>query len=410
MLIIKKIKTWFKWEHEKKDENILSIHELEHWFNKNIAQVKKIIAEKSDEICPRLSALLHQLEEEIKKLEQVNINEKKEYEQVKQITALGRRDYILELRKLIRQLKEKKDIPYINQEIDQFAQFSAKSRSKATYLIGKEVEDITFTLIKIRSLENDFLKNNEELIEKYNTLKIAYTKSIERDSAPERKKHIQTQIGNIEQLIKEKEKRAVDLLHNIQKISESDEAIEKEALLHQKKSTEESLQALALEIKSLIDKRLLEKYLYLEQDKSHVRFIQSYIENPVHALISDEDLFIIQLLEKIKEKIKRNEIKLKDPHKILEKLRVNKETLLHKKNKVISMDEKIKTLDKQINNLSLDITPLENEMSCIKKEIGEDKKLLEKLLRKEEKMEHEIQQITLELAAELKKHGVHLLF
>ena len=74
------------------------------------------------------------------------------------------------------------------------------------------------------------------------------------------------------------------------------------------------------------------------------------------------------------------------------------------------MDEKIKTLDKQINNLPLDIIPLENEMSCIKKEIEEDKKLLEKLLRKEEKMEHEIQQITLELAAELKKHGVHLLF
>src|SRR3989344_1751416 len=217
MGIIEKIKSWFKEEPQKKHEENLSINDLENWIKKSLENVEKNLKDKSEDVYKNLLLILHEL-------------------------------------------KEKRAIPYINQEIEKFTQYSAKSRYKATYLIGKEIEEIISAISKIRFLENDFLKNNLELIQKYNSLKIIHTRNIERKSTYKIKNDIQTQIDKIENTIQDKKKKIDYIVKKIQDVKESFKAKEKKELTNQKELTEESIKSLELDFKSLIDRRILEKY------------------------------------------------------------------------------------------------------------------------------------------------------
>lgn len=410
MGIIEKIKLWFRKELPKKDEENLSIHELENWIKKSLESIEKVLKDKSENVYKNLLLLLEELEEKIKILEKINIKEKKEHERIKQITELGREDYIRELNKLISNLKEKITIPYINQEIEKFTQLSAKGRYKATYLIGKEIEEIISTISRIRSLENDFLKNNLELIQKYNSLKILHTKNIERNSTYKTKNYIQAQIDKEEHIIQDKEKKIDYLREKIQEMKESSKAKEKEELTNQKKLVEESIKSLELEFKSLIDRRILEKYSYIESSKAYKKILQSYIENPIDALVKDEDIIISELMKKIKEKIERDEIKLKDSQKAIEKIKDKKKIFSEYKDKIINLYRSINELEEKIKNLNIDTIPLENEISSIEKNKEEDVKLLKVLLKKQEKIDMDINKINSKLLEELKIQGVNIVF
>ena len=410
MGIIEKIKSWFKEEPQKKHEENLSISDLENWIKKSLENIEENLKDKSENVYKNLLLLLEELEEKIKILEKVNINEKKEHERVKQITELGRKDYILELNKLIHGLKEKRAIPYINQEIEKFTQYSAKGRYKATYLIGKEIEEIISAISRIRFLENDFLKNNLELIQKYNSLKIIHTRNIERKSTYKIKNDIQTQIDKIEHTIQDKEKKIDYIVKKIQEVKESSKAKEKKELTNQKELTEESIKSLELDFKSLIDRRILEKYSYIEHDKEYKKILQSYIENPIEALIKDENIMIAELMKRIKEKIENNEIKVKDFQKAIEKIKDEKEIFLDYKNKIIRLYKNIKELEEKIKNIDVNTNHLENEISSIEKNREEDIKLLNTLSRKQEKIDIDINKENSELLEELKSQGINIIF
>src|SRR3989344_3707111 len=381
MGIIEKIKSWFKEEPQKKHEENLSISDLENWIKKSLENIEENLKDKSENVYKTLLLILEELEEKIKILEKVNINEKKEHEKVKQITELGRKDYILELNKLIHDLKEKRAIPYINQEIEKFTQYSAKARYKATYLIGKEIEEIISAISRIRFLENDFLKNNLELIQKYNSLKIIHTRNIERKSTYKIKNDIQTQIDKIEHTIQDKEKKIDYIVKKIQEVKESSKAKEKKELTNQKELAEE-----------------------------YKKILQSYIENPIEALIKDENIMIVELMKRIKEKIENNEIKVKDFQKAIEKIKDEKEIFLDYKNKIILLYKDIKELEEKIKNSDVNTSHLENEIYSIEKNREEDIKLLNTLSRKQEKIDIDINKENSELLDELKSQGINIVF
>jgi len=409
MNIIEKIKEIFKSKSEEKKEEDISIQGLENWLHKNLENTEKNLKERSEELYKNLLEMLEKLEDEIKILEKFDISKRKEHEKIKQITELGKKEYIQTLNKLIKKLRERRNIPYIAQEIKAFAQSSAKSHFKATQLIGKEVENITNTIARIRLLENDFLKENHELIQKNNVLKNIIIKNIQIKSAYEKKENIEKQKEQIEKSVQEKEKKIKDLEIKIKKIKEGPEAKEKYKLINEKKSTEDSLKSLEHEIKLLVDRRILEKYLYVEQDKANCKLTQAYLENPIETLISDEDFLILKLLQNAKEKIENGEIKLKDPRKAIGKIIPDKDVFLNYKNRIINIKEKIKYLEGKIENTSIDFSHLESEKLVFEKNIEENKGLMGNLLKKHNGLENEINKRNSELIEELKNQRANLI-
>ena len=142
MKLLQKLKSLFKSEEKLGEIIKISLNEIEDYLTKKYNKNSLLLAEKTNNIHSQLFSLIEKLEEQTKILENLNLKDKKAEERLKQITELGRKEYVQSIGKLIPRLKEKIPLPYISNEIDNFAKLSAKSYHKTTILIGKEIENI----------------------------------------------------------------------------------------------------------------------------------------------------------------------------------------------------------------------------------------------------------------------------
>ncbi len=410
MGIINKIKEFLKQEKkEESEQKELQLQELENWLNERNTFIEKELKEKSKNIQNQITILIEKLEEETKILEKLDLKEKREGERIKQITELGKKDYIQAVEKLIQSLKDKKEIFNIPYEINKFAVSSAKSHYKATHLIGKEIENITNTIKEIRKLNENFLKENLELIKSSNLIKFLINTNLEMKRSKDSKHEIEEQIENIKKLIIKNQKEIDELEKEIKKMKESIEAKKREELVKEKIGIERDLKNLESKIKEIIDKRVLEKYLYLEKDKTKSNITQGYINDPITAILSDENLTFVEITKKIKEKITNKEILIKDSSKIVEKISLNKEILLQYKNNLLKMQKQIKDLEKEINKIQLKTPELENEKLRTEAKLEENNNHLEILLKKQEKIDSKIKEIFSNMASALMQQNVKLI-
>ncbi len=410
MTFIQKVKEFFKKEKiEEKQLEQIELDNLSSWLTEKNNEIKKSLAEKTNISQSDLLILLNRLKEEIKALENVNINEKKEHERIKQITELGRKEYAQYLEKLIKKLEQKESQPYISQEINKFSQLSAKSHFKATQLIGKEIENIENTITEIRRLETNYLNKNSWLINKNNLLKLLIEKDNEIKSQEKNKLKIEAEINNIKKIQREYEKNLKDTEKQLQEIKESPEAKEKESIIKKKQEREDSLRALEFEIKTLIDKRIIEKYLHIEKDKQVSKIAETYLNNPIEYLLIDKELKIIPLIEKIKQKIEQNLIPIKDYKKAITKLSINEETFHDYKNNYLSLIKEIKEFEEKVLNIKVDVSHLEKEKQIYKYQLDDTQKNLDALVKKQEKLQSQINKLNISIKEELKQNGIILI-
>ena len=410
MGIIEKIKELFQQEKPEKPENKeLRISELESWLKEKKEENEKYLEEKTNYLYNELFLLLKKLEEEIEILEKIDLKNRKELEKIKQITEIGKRDYLQTVKNLIESLKEKKQIPYIGTEIDKFALYSAKSHSKATLLIGKEIEVMTNTITAIRKLENDFIKNNKESIKNINQLKSLIENVKEINNNEEIKKRIKKEMESVKEEIKGYENKFNEIEIEIKEIKESPEFKKKEDLISAMRYKEEALKNLESNIKTIIDKRILEKYLYIEQDKKNSKNIQKYIDDPIKAILLDYEFEILSILEDIKQKIKNKTITPKSPEKVIARMSIGKENLLEYKNRIIKITEEIENLEKQTDIIKIKTPELKNEKIIIENKLEENKNLLEALSKKNEKIQYALNEKLPELNSKLIEQNIKLI-
>ncbi len=409
MTFIQKVKEFFKKEkiEEKRPEQI-ELANLSSWLTEKNNENEKILAEKTNILQSDLSVLLNRLKEEIKALDNVNINKRKEHERIKQITELGRKEYIQYLERLIKKLEQKEPWPYISQEIDKFSQLSAKSHFKATQLIGKEIENIENTIIEIRKLETNYLNKNSWLINKNNLFKSLIEKDNEIKNQEKNKSKIETEIDSIKKFQKEYEKNLKDTEKQFQEIKESPEAKEKESFIKKKQEREDSLRALEFEIKTLIDKKIIEKYLHIEKDKEISKIAETYLNNPIEYLLTNKELKIISIIEKIKQKIEQNLISLKDYEKTITKLSINEKTFHDYKNNYLSLINEIKELEEKILNIKVDTAYLEKEKQILRYKLEDTQRNLNTLAKKQEKLQNQLDGLIYSLTEQLQKEVIIL--
>ena len=371
-------------------------------MNKKTKEIESLLEQKTNIFSNEIDIILNNLEENIKSLDAVDLSKRKVEEKLKQITDSGRKDYIVATQKLIEKLKDKKKEQirafYIINELNNFIKSSGKSHFKATQLIGKEMENTTNSIIKIKELANNFMKENSNLIESHNKIKALQIKNQNKKQNSEKKRSIEKEIKEIELNNIEKEKNILNISKKIQEIKESNEYREKESLLNEKKEKEISLKIIESEIKSLIDRKILERYIYIEQDKENKKFAQEYIENPLASFLSDSKLKILNILEDAKNKIKNKEILIKEPSKAIEKASIEKDILLTLKKDIVAKNKEIKNLNEQINNIGIDINEFIKEKERIEAFILQNKTQREILTKKQDKIDKIISNLNSELS------------
>ena len=404
MSLINRIKEFFKSKENKSIEASITcqITDIDSFLNKKTKEIESLLEQKTNIFSNEIDIILNNLEENIKSLDAVDLSKRKVEEKLKQITDSGRKDYIVATQKLIEKIKDEKKEQirafYIINELNNFIKSSGKSHFKATQLIGKEMENTTNSIIKIKSLSANFMKENSNLIESHNKIKALQIKNQNKKQNGEKKRSIEKEIKEIELNNIEKERDILNISKKIQEIKESNEYREKESLLNEKKEKEISLKIIESEIKSLIDRKILERYIYIEQDKENKKFAQEYIENPLASFLSDSKLKILNILEDTKNKIKNKEILIKEPSKAIEKASIEKDILLTLKKDIVAKNKEIKNLNEQINNIYININEFIKEKERIESFILQNKTQIETLAKKQDKIDKIISNLNSELS------------
>ena len=408
MSFLNKIRRLFQ-EEEKQTKKIdeISLEEIPLLLNKKDKEIEKTMQEETDKLYNEIQILVNKLEEDTDSLSKLDLSKRKAEEGYKNITEVGRKDYLIVLQNLIENLRKKKtgreQIVHITYELNNFVKNSAKSDFKATFLIGKEIETIKQDITKIIKLQESFMNENSQTLEKEKTIK-SLTKDYKQiQEYNESKLKINEEINKIKHQKEVDEKRLKEIETKIQLIMKSENYKEQVRLFDEKNTKKAELKSIELKLRALFDSRILEKYLYLETDKDKIKLAKKYLEDPSQAIMSDPELKILKTIEEIKEKIRRKIISLKEPRKTLEKLNIERESLHKFKKEFLKINGEIKEIEDKIAKIKTNIDELIREGASIETNISNDKKHIEAMNKKKEELEKTIENLNKELINSIKE-------
>jgi len=337
MGILDRIKSIFVSEKDEETrENPLEeadLTDVDAFLDKKNDEIGNLLKERKNILFIKLSPLLERFNEDILRLDSVNVDKIKSDERLRKVTKEGKENYIVSLNQFLEYLKnlldknEEYEIGDINRKLDAFSRNSFKSYHKATVLIGKEIEKIKDDIIKIKRFESDFMKDNSELIKKGKHMRDLIEMNADKKDKEKSKNELSGAIRKIEQVYGSNKKELLDIEEKISKIEKGFEYQERERLTREKKEKEDFLKEAENDVKALFDRRILEKYVHSNREDIYAKIAQEYIEDPNKAMLLDEEMKIFNVLDYIREKIRSKELMVKESDKALEKIGTEIKTL-----------------------------------------------------------------------------------
>lgn len=383
--MFKKLLDLFK----KKQELELSIDELEQWLRTKKISITESLEPVCKELLGSLNEYLDELKDNIDKLQKAEIKDKDKIEQRIVTIVLGnRKSFINQTRFFINRIclpsyeNVKLVIEFSNklkQELDSFAKTTHKSFYAAQHLFYKEAENIKKSIKKISKINDNFDK-------KIKKSKIIYFKDVENNvnllkSSVNSKYSL---LKSLNQLKIRLEKVKEDKESYEEKIKEIKISPNYKYFLEEK----EKLSKLENEIKKLklklehnfaVIEYALKKYTKIADEE--FKLIYGYQVNAFDTLLEDKEFKILEILQKITQKILSNEIVLKDS----KKQKILAEINLINRNYLGEIIKEYRELEKDRKQLSKEI----NENKTIN-EINETKEQIISLDKEFEKTGQDI--------------------
>ena len=266
---------WFKKKEvvEVKAEKI-ALDGIGSWFSNKKVDIENKEREFLKLVQERTNQLIKELEEDISILKRVNVNNKKAEEKVKLIVKENLKNYIEHLERLKDKLKEtkadKQIIEQINLIFQDFEKKSKMSFEKATFLIGKEIENVKDSVRNFfRDLEK-VIKENKELINKSKTFssiemkigKLEEIKKIKEESEKLIKEH-DNKIGGLKEKIKIKERE-------MDEIKSSGKFIEQERKEEEREKKKQEREKEISKLREFIDFKALASFFHSFQKEMAV--------------------------------------------------------------------------------------------------------------------------------------------
>ena len=207
------------------------------------------------------------------------------------------------------------------------------------------------------------------------------------------KKKIEENIEKDKKTIIKIEKNISEIDNEITSKEKSPEFIEKEKLILEIKEKEESAKNCEFEIRTLIDKKILEKYIHLGIEKDKEKFVKKYIENPVEVVLSEDGLKMAGILEDVREKISRGKLTFKEKGKGAEKIKIGKDVFLEFKKRILDLEKELEDLRARSGNIKIDIVDLREKKKSAENQLFENKKQLEVFEKKKNGIEENIERL-----------------
>ena len=351
--------------------NEITLSEANTLVKEKLEKEKKRVSEIENELDNKINEFISNIKEQIKILNSINLERRKESERIKELVLYNLREYIIELNRLIENLRDaKKDNLYldkINSSLNLFQKNSEKNLQKANILIGKEIMVIEKIIKEFYKYFNQIYQNNMLVISKIKDInKLQDTKKISENM----QKTLDDEKEILSNLVKEKEKN-IDKKENIEKeFNLFKQGKEFKEWVKNKEALREKIKELDKKInlfKEKIDfKYLLKKFHEIEKIR---KLIRSYRDNFIEGLENDKKLSIAEIINK-------NEA---------EELReiVDRKSQLEKESKIYNLNDKNNKFLEELEKINYNISGMDDK-------INEEKRKLNKINEKTETLQKEI--------------------
>lgn len=350
---------------EKEKEEILrekvSFSELDKFIKEKLKEIKIKEQEAISIIKEKIIIFSKEINENIKALNEVDIELKEKNEKIKSTVYEGRKKYVEFLERFIKSMREMADTPTektdiekvignVNSAFVKFNESSGKSYERATILIGKEMGRIRES-IKIFSNELITLFNpGRDMI--LTSKKFQSIESIINDvnNAEENIKKLDKDLEEIEQKIKQKvnDKEGID--NRIESIKKSQEYLENKNREKNIQDKEKEIEKLISELRIMINFKSLSNFFHIFEDKMSI--VKSYRDDFLEEFNRDEGERILNLLNESKLNTKNKEDKIKQIKEIkdyikTEKMKIKKDETLGLSSEAEKISDEIKDMKKE---------------------------------------------------------------
>lgn len=390
---------------EKEESGKVKFNELEDWVNSKLDKTKENSKYELDELRTQIREEKNNLGKNVDNLENSELKNKNIPERMVHIMQGNRKIFIQRMRELIKEIEIPEDFDSLlaftesfDKTMDIFSKSVIKSHNVMSEFFAKETGAISVNVKKI----DEFMKKIGFTIEdsgfkKYNEI----MKSVkEAKSEIERKSKLNNEIELKEIELAEKEKKFKEKEDKIKDLESSGEYSDFLNSTEEKKILEENLRVLEGDITHLFSEIEPGLKRYSNFNKND-KLVQSYLENPLTALLDDKELRVLGLSEKIKEYILEGSIELKDKRKdkVLEKLgkfdRIYLQAFLNRREEIFLRLDK---LNKEISSagISSKMERAKSDLSITGEEINSQKKEIARLNKEFEEINVDMLKMILE--------------
>ncbi|MEA3429762.1 MAG: hypothetical protein U9R08_00665 [Nanoarchaeota archaeon] len=370
------------------NEESIKLDQLVQFFNNKKSEVLKPLNENITQFYQDIKAEFIALEQKIPALEEASIgkDDKNLPAKIKNTVDGHRKQYIKRVQLFIDRCKVPEDIKEIktfleklDTELEEFNKSTFKSYRASQHLFFKPVENIVKSLKEINSKLNSL----KSLFDKHQMDEL---ESLEKDIKElfhniDLKEILQKQYKEQQSNLKQQQKLLEEKIKNIQELKQSPEYKTYEQQKIESARLNTQLKQIEFTIINLfsIFERAFRKYSKVAVDS---RLINTYLTNPVVALINDKEKTILSVFtglqksilklglnEKRIEKINQTIKDIRDSESI-DKLQDNYNTIIKQ---IGQVEESLKSIDilDRLKDLDKDITHLELSIEKIKKGIEE---------------------------------------
>ena len=355
-------KLFAKEEAEERVKESIKLDKLEDWFNPKTEAV-------SNELSGSIGSIKNKMEEEIRKAKS-NLTALKDAKlknpniplRAKQMMEGNRVSYVKIVSNFLDyswgEVKDEKDYQKLLGFSNDFGK-SLDSLGKSTtrsYHVIKEffANEATEIAINIKNVEG-FFKELKVAIENSNMAKIEALKKeiMSMKNRISQKANLQEQLKSKEEELKKLNDERDELLKEIASLKDSEEYSDFNKLKQEKEEVERQIRLGKEEVFHSFSgiEKALKKYVRIAFEDE--KLLSKYIENPVNALLGDEELGVIKILESLEKNLIQGKIELDEKKKgktLVEIKKLNKSFFVDFLNNHNKLNEKLKDIEDKVEN------------------------------------------------------------
>ena len=335
-----------------------------------------------DQIKQKIAYLTKDIGHEIDALKNIDWEKKKAEERIVLIVKENLNNYIILLSKLnenLNSLDEKSCYAFIGKLNFIFADFERRSfmsLQKATFLIGKEFEDVKESIKNFFRELKEILESNKNLIETSKIISFLASEYSQTENIEKTNSGIHERIGQIEHKRAGLENKADSIEKDIKRITESGEYSEKVRRNEEIKQKQNALRQDILELKNFIDLKSLAKAFHESEKKMKV--IKEYSNDFYNAFENDRCRSLMDFIANAKKKqIDEMLAGIQEKKQEIEASKEEKDETVHLRAEIERIKDEIEALNKEKSDSMKRIQRSEEKkqeiLESIKKKLAEIK-------------------------------------